>query len=340
MILAKLRARLLSWYRAERRDLPWRGETDAYRVWVSEVMLQQTRVETVKPYYTRFVATFPTLDLLAEAPVGDVLAAWSGLGYYRRARALHAAVRECAERYNGEVPRDPAAFGELPGVGAYTRAAVMSIAYGVPLPVVDGNVVRVIARLDALAGHAKAPGLARAVLARMTAMLLTERDPGEFNQAVMELGAIVCTPRAPRCPLCPWRDDCAARAQGDVERWPAAPPRAPAREVLWTALRVVRRGRILVAQRGLGRWQGMWELPWVEGVDATAIGPGYGLALTAGAPLALVRHSVLRDRVRLTLRAGTLDGRTRGSRFRWVSPDRLRELGMSSVWRKALAAAG
>ena len=163
---AALRRALLAWYRTARRDLPWRESRDPYRIWLSEVMLQQTRVEAVRPYYERFVAAFPTLGALAEAPVDRILAHWSGLGYYQRARSLHEAVRECREHYGGQVPREPDAFGALSGVGPYTRAAVLSIAFGEPLAVVDGNVVRVLARLDALPGHRLSVALRHEVSAR------------------------------------------------------------------------------------------------------------------------------------------------------------------------------
>jgi A/G-specific adenine glycosylase len=326
---------LLAWYRRAKRDLPWRGATDPYRVWVSEVMLQQTRVEVVKPYYERFVAWFPTLDALARAPLDRVLACWSGLGYYGRARSLHGAVRECRERYGGRVPRDPEAFGGLPGVGPYTCAAVLSIAFGVRLAVVDGNVLRVVARLLALDLEAKSPEL-RARAAAFAARALPRRSPGDFNQALMELGATVCTPRAPRCPRCPLARRCAARRLGDVGRFPRASTRPAPRQVRWEAAVVERKGAVLLLRRGLeGRFKGMWELPWsAESLQSMA-----GLALRPGPPIGRVRHSVLDERIEVVVRRATI-ARAPGCEFAWVRPAALPEYALASVWRKVLRAAG
>ncbi|MDP9349789.1 MAG: A/G-specific adenine glycosylase, partial [Gemmatimonadota bacterium] len=193
--LPSLRDLLLRWYDAHRRDLPWRAEgpPDPYRVWLSEVMLQQTRVETVKPYFRRWLERFPTLAALAEAPQDEVLKAWEGLGYYSRARNFHRAAREVVERYGGEVPGDAAAFRALPGVGRYTAGAVLSIAFGRPEPVVDGNVRRVFARL------LDDPDPAEGALWALAEALVPGARPGDLNQALMELGATVCVPRNPRC---------------------------------------------------------------------------------------------------------------------------------------------
>ncbi|HVG45396.1 MAG TPA: A/G-specific adenine glycosylase, partial [Longimicrobium sp.] len=218
-VLAELREALLAWYRANRRDLPWRAAegdaADPYHVWLSEVMLQQTRVETVVRYYARWLERFPTLAALADAPLDDVLKAWEGLGYYSRARNFHSAVRQVRARHGGEVPDDPAAFGALPGVGRYTEGAVMSIAFGRPAPIVDGNVRRVLARWT------DDPDPSVADLWAMASRLAPGPAPGELNQALMELGATVCTPRKPRCGVCPARERCRARIAGTQEERPA-----------------------------------------------------------------------------------------------------------------------
>src|SRR3954464_9149494 len=195
--------KLLAWFAKERRDLPWREEPrDPYRVWISEVMLQQTRVDVVVPYYLRFVARFPTLQTLAASPLDDVLALWSGLGYYARARNLHRAAQACG----GELPRTAAELRALPGLGPYTAAAVASLAFGEDAPLVDGNVARVLARVFALSGDARSKAW------KLAPTLLPPGRSGPFNEALMELGATICTPRSPDCPRCPLSGDCRGKA--------------------------------------------------------------------------------------------------------------------------------
>jgi len=279
-------ARLLAWYDGHRRDLPWRRDRDPYRVWLSEVMLQQTRVEVAAPYFERFTARFPDVAALAAADLDEVLALWSGLGYYRRARQLHAAARQVAAD-GGAFPRSLDGLRALPGVGAYTAAAVASIAFDVPAAAVDGNVERVAARLAALDGDPRAAPARRRV-ARIAADLLDAARPGDSNQALMELGATVCTPRRPRCPLCPLRDPapaangaasngtdlngagawpgCRAALAGDPESYP--PPRrrrAVERRRRLVALVEDAAGRLLLFRRAdaADLLAGTWELPWV-----------------------------------------------------------------------------
>ncbi|HEX5757593.1 MAG TPA: A/G-specific adenine glycosylase, partial [Thermoanaerobaculia bacterium] len=241
-----MRHELLAWYDRVRRDLPWRRTRDPYRVWISEVMLQQTRVEVVLPYYDRFLAEFPTVEALAAAPEAEVLAAWSGLGYYRRARQLHAAARRVVER--GGFPDTPGGWRELPGVGDYTAAAVGSIVYGLPLPVLDGNVERLMARYLALAADPKSAAARRQLRAAAAALVDPER-PGDSNQALMEVGATVCTPRRPRCPDCPLLPGCRAAAEGRPERYPPRRARR-AREGRRLVVAVVEwRGQVLLVRR-------------------------------------------------------------------------------------------
>ena len=271
-----MRRRLLAWYRRSRRDLPWRHTKDPYRIWVSEVMLQQTQVATALPYYQSFLERFPTVRDLAAAREAEVLAAWSGLGYYRRARHLHVASRTVVRAHGGRVPREEAAFGSLPGVGRYTRGAVLSIAFDRPLPVLDGNVARVLARLCAVPGSirgaasAEQPKGARARanptdrLWEIASRLVPTRGAGDWNQALMELGATVCTPRAPRCGECPIASACLALARGAVDRYPAAAPR-PATRVVRRAVVVLRRGgRWVLLRRSGALLDGLWEPPGVE----------------------------------------------------------------------------
>jgi A/G-specific adenine glycosylase len=215
------RAALLAWYRRHRRDLPWRGTRDPYEIWVSEIMLQQTRVETVIPFYERFLERFPTIAALADAKEADVLAAWSGLGYYRRAKNLRAAAVVVSREHGGRLPETVAELRALPGIGAYTAAAIASIAFGVPAAAVDGNVIRVIARWDGLRGRRDDAALRRAVTARAEA-LAPGASPGDWTQALMELGATICLPREPLCERCPVASRCRALGEGEPDRYPGA----------------------------------------------------------------------------------------------------------------------
>lgn len=233
-----LRAALLSWFDAHARDLPWRRTRDPYAIWVSEIMLQQTRVETVIPYYLRFLDRFPTLRALAVADEDAVLAAWSGLGYYRRARLLHAGVRTVVAEHGGRVPTDADARRALPGIGRYTAGAIGSIAFGRPEPIVDGNVARVLARLDGIATPLGRADTERALWARAGDLVGSSRQgrPGALNQALMELGATVCTPSTPKCPDCPVSAHCIARRDGRVAELPVPRARKAPRHVALVAV--------------------------------------------------------------------------------------------------------
>ena len=243
--------------------MPWRQTRDPYRIWLSEVMLQQTQVATATPYYTRFLERFPALTDLARARPDAVLAAWSGLGYYRRARHLHAAARLIVREHAGRVPADPAAFARLPGVGRYTVGAVMSIAYGLPLPVLDGNVARVFSRVMALQVSVRDARGARDLWELATGWM-PARDPSEWNQALMELGALVCTPRAPRCEACPVSTHCAAYASGEPEAYPPASVRAATQRVRRAIVLIERGGSLLMVRLGGGLLDGLWEPPGAE----------------------------------------------------------------------------
>ncbi|HEX4643869.1 MAG TPA: A/G-specific adenine glycosylase, partial [Candidatus Acidoferrales bacterium] len=219
--LPKFRRRLLSWFSKRKRDLPWRRTRDPYRIWLSEIMLQQTRVAAVIPYYERFLEAFPDVRSLASAKTDDVLANWAGLGYYSRARNLQRAAREIAARPAADFPRDYDAALDLPGIGRYTAAAVLSIAYGAPHAALDGNVARVLARIGAVRGDLRVPSRWRKLEAAAQELLAC-RAPGDWNQAMMELGATLCTPRSPRCGLCPVEAWCRARQLGIAEKLPTA----------------------------------------------------------------------------------------------------------------------
>lgn len=268
-----IRQALLGWYRRGHRDLPWRRVRDPYAIWISEIMLQQTRVETVKDYYRRFLERFPTPQALAQAPQGDVMALWSGLGYYSRARNLHAAAQEIVARYGGVFPERPDEVRGLPGIGPYTAGAILSIAFGQQAALVDGNVIRVLSRLFAIDDlGAQGPGRNR--YWRLAESLVpppqparegprgaaSGNDPGDFNQALMELGATVCLPQRPTCLVCPLAAVCQARAQGAVERFP---PRKAKREVpqveLVTLVLMHQDHALLLRRPAAGLWGGLYE---------------------------------------------------------------------------------
>lgn len=289
---AGIRRRLLDFYDESRRELPWRGADDPYRVWVSEVMLQQTRVETVIPYYRRWMERFPDLNELAEAERDEVLQQWKGLGYYSRARNLHRAARLVRERHRGRLPESVDELRELPGIGPYTAGAVASIAFGIPAPAVDGNARRVLSRLFDLSD----PGAAE--LRERARSLVDPERPGAFNQAVMELGARICTPSSPACERCPVEELCRARIRGTVEERPAPRRRSPVREgQVAVAVPVDRRGRtVLVRRPDDGLLAGMWEFPGrriEEGDDVE--GAAREAAESAGVSLAEEAARVLAD---------------------------------------------
>jgi A/G-specific adenine glycosylase len=242
------RRRLLAWFRSAQRDMPWRRTRDPYRIWLSEIMLQQTRVAAVVPYYWKFVARFPTVRALARAPADAVLRHWAGLGYYSRARNLHRAAKQIVARHSGKFPDTQEAALALPGIGHYTAAAVLSIGYGRPLAVLDGNVARVLARLFVLRGDLRQPQRWRRLQARADE-LLAQQTPGDWNQAMMELGAAICTPRAPRCPQCPMTRWCRARALGIVADLPTARRKpTPVKITLAAAVLLDPRGRTFLVR--------------------------------------------------------------------------------------------
>ena len=340
---------LLAWYRAQRRDLPWRRTTDPYRIWVAEVMLQQTQVATVLPYYERFLQRFPTVAALAQAELDEVLALWQGLGYYARARSLHAAAKVVCEKHGGIIPPSPREFRSLPGVGPYTAGAVLSIAFVRDLPAIDGNVVRVLTRLF---DYDRDPTTAEGKRALHTHAegLLLPGQAGDFNQAMMELGATICTPRAPRCADCPLTSFCCARAAGVQEARPVARLRAerPHRELV--AALAEREGRMLIVRRlPQGLLGGLWELPGGE-LDAGEahaqalmghLHQNLSLSAKVGAEVGAVRHAYTHFRVTVYLYRCSVEGTPTPAgpwdAYHWLAPDERGAYGLTGIATKALA---
>ena len=321
-------ARLLLWYGAQHRDLPWRRTRDPYRIWVSEIMLQQTRVEAVIPYYERFLERFPSAAALAAASEEEVLASWSGLGYYSRARNLHKAAR----LIDGVFPGSYQAIRELPGVGDYTAAAISSIAFGLPYAVLDGNVMRVVARVTNDPADIGA-SRTRARFRELAQQWLDRRRAGAFNQAMMELGATVCLPRAPRCGICPLAAVCEARRVGRQQRLPVKLRKTQPVKIAMAVAVVERRGRLLLWQRAADsrRLAGFWELPSPEQLPELHAMPEIGT----------FRHTITHHRYRVTVRAGSLARTARAARpLRWIPIGTLPSLPLSTTARKALRLAG
>ncbi|WP_128895180.1 A/G-specific adenine glycosylase [Longirhabdus pacifica] len=259
---------LLAWYRGNKRDLPWRKDHNAYRVWVSEIMLQQTKVDTVIPYFENFMSKFPTVSTLAEAPEEQVLKAWEGLGYYSRARNLHAAVKEVEATYGGVVPQEKEEILKLKGVGPYTAGAVLSIAYNKPEPAVDGNVMRVLSRYEKIEEDI-AKVSTRKMMEKWIVNVIPHDSSGDFNQALMELGALVCTPKSPKCDTCPVFKHCIARKEGLQTLLPikkkAKPPRPERRIVALIRGTGAHKDQVLIAKRPAeGLLANMWEFPHWE----------------------------------------------------------------------------
>jgi A/G-specific adenine glycosylase len=350
--LKRVRRALLAWFARHKRDLPWRRTRDPYAIWLSETMLQQTRVETVIPYYERFLARFPTVLALADAEPDEVTRLWSGLGYYSRARNLHAAARQLASEHGGELPRDVGALRALPGVGRYTAGAVASIAFDRPAPIVDGNVARVLARLLELRDEATAPATQKRLWAEAEALARGPR-PGDLNQALMELGALICTPRAPKCPLCPVREDCRALAAGDPEALPVKKKAAAPKRIEAAAALVFRSGKLLAVRRPAeGLLGGLWDLPGGELTPAEpperalerALREKLGLALAGSAPLGALQHQFTHRTLALhVFRAEAKPGRIARREYdahRWLTRAAFARLGLSALARKALALDG
>ncbi|MEM9174476.1 MAG: A/G-specific adenine glycosylase [Myxococcota bacterium] len=351
--IRRVRAPLLAWYDAHKRDLPWRRTRDPYAIWISEAMLQQTRVETVIPYWERFLATFPTVDALAAADIDDVYAVWTGLGYYSRARNLKHAAETIVAEHEGALPDTADGLETLKGIGRYTAGAVASIAFEREAPLVDGNVMRVFARLlgirEDIAG--------KAVVDRMwdeAGTLVVGERPGDLNQALMELGATLCTPRNPSCLICPIRACCDASAVGDQAALPIKRKKTKQTKMRAVAAWLEREGKILVVRRPeAGLMAGLWELPGgeIEAKDeakdrlAAVLREAVGLEILGAEAVGSIEHLFTHRRLTLDVFRARLapGGRVRRSGYvahKWVAPEAALELAHAGPMRKAMTLLG
>jgi len=333
---ANLRSALLAWYARNRRDLPWRRSSDPYAIWVSEIMLQQTRVAVVVERYQAFLLRFPTLLSLALASEEDVLALWSGLGYYRRARMLHKAAQFVAGQLHGNLPRNAAALRTLPGIGAYTATAIASIAYGEPVAVVDGNVERVLCRLEGWDADAASQAALRQRIDALATELVDPKQPGDFNQAMMELGATVCLPRNPQCLVCPWASVCKTKGEHKTQ------PRAKMTSCEVAYALAVRSGQqagkagreVLLEKRPASHtvMPGLWELPALTDSDV----PADELRMT-------VRHAIMQVnyyvRIRTVFEGDVESVAVPGGERRWVPLSEAGAMALTGLARKVLTRA-
>ncbi|TXH04599.1 MAG: A/G-specific adenine glycosylase [Nevskiaceae bacterium] len=342
--IADFATRLLHWFdRHGRHDLPWQHPREPYRVWLSEIMLQQTQVSTVIPFFRRFLARFPDVRSLAQAPLDDVLAHWAGLGYYARARNLHRCAQMIVERHGGEFPRDLEALTDLPGIGRSTAGAILAQAFGQRHAILDGNVRRVLARHAAIAGWPGQPAVQNK-LWTLSERLLPRERLADYTQAIMDLGATVCSSRKPACGICPLRDDCAARLEGRVLDYPGAKPRrAHPQRRTWMLVIENAGGEILCERRPpAGIWGGLWCLPMTE---ASQDWPAYcrtrfGLHCSPASPLPAMRHGFTHfdlEILPLRLRMLAADDTIReGSDLAWIKMSASPAVGLPAPVRKLL----
>ena len=346
---ASLRRLLLSWYNKQKRDMPWRKTSDPYRIVLSEFMLQQTRVDTVIPYYERFISAFPTVHTLADADLDEVLKLWEGLGYYSRARNLHKAAMAISREHNGSVPEEYDSLFALPGFGPYTTAAVLSIAYAKQHAVLDGNVIRVLARLQANEKETDRPAVKRA-LQHTADELLNDKRPGDHNQAMMELGATVCKPRNPVCPTCPIQKHCRASARGVVDRIPRKSSAKPRPERTYVAAILRQHDRYLVGRRKeQGLLGGLWEFPSRE-VDTAprpdqicdTVAAAAGVNSVAHRPFRTVKHAYTHfTAVVHAYQCDWVAGEPASDehdRFEWADEQELQDYACSRITRKLVVA--
>jgi A/G-specific adenine glycosylase len=336
----RISAKLLKWYSKNARVLPWRGHPDPYAVWVSEIMLQQTRVDAVIPYFERWMKRFPSIQTLAAADEQDVLNHWEGLGYYSRARNLHKAAQVVVAEFKGRLPASVEELRKLPGIGRYTAGAIASMAFGLNEPVLDGNLRRVYARLfnvDIPADGTEGEEL----LWKIATENLPKGKAGDFNQAMMDLGATICLPKNPRCLLCPLLGECEAQKLGVQDDRPVLKPKAEVPSVVHAAAVIVQRGRVLLAKRpSEGLLGGMWEFPNgevsgepVKGLEK-AVRAGYGLKVRAGEAVTTVQHAYSHFRITVHAYRAQLVETSKKDNLKWVKLSELDDLPMGKIDRQ------
>jgi A/G-specific adenine glycosylase len=331
---------LLNWYRKHGRTLPWRDHPDPYAVWVSEIMLQQTRVETVIPYFEKWMRLFPDVTSLASASEQEVLNVWEGLGYYSRARNLHKAAKVVAEKFNGQLPRDLTELRSLPGIGRYTVGAIASMAFGMDEPTLDGNLRRVFARLFDVSEFADSPAGGK-ILWELAAQNLPKGEAGDYNQALMDLGATICLPKNPRCLLCPLMEICEARKNGTQELRPVMKPKKAVPHHVHAAAVILQRGRVLLAQRPPeGLLGGMWEFPNGRVVENPAkeltkvLFATTKLRVKKGAELGVIQHAYTHFKVTVHAFRCTPLSIPKSKNLKWVKLADLDDYPMGKVDRQ------
>lgn len=348
MTTPRLSSKLLNWYRLNQRTLPWRGHPDPYAVWVSEIMLQQTRVETVIPYFDKWMRLFPTITSLAHTSEQSVLNAWEGLGYYSRARNLHKAARIVAQQYQGEIPRDLDQLRKLPGVGRYTLGAIASIAFDMNVPALDGNIKRVYARVFDITEPVDSPKGDK-LLWELAEKSLPKKDAGDYNQALMDLGATICVPKNPRCLICPLMKLCKARENGTQNQRPVKLPKKSVPHHTHVAGVIENKGKVLLARRpSKGLLGGMWEFPngRIDGQNpleglASALKTGYNLRLRETRSkirktkaIGVVHHGYSHFSVSVHVYPCDVDHVPRAENLRWVLLKDLDEYPMGKIDRQ------
>jgi A/G-specific adenine glycosylase len=338
---------LLPWFRRHQRDLPWRRSSDPYRIWISEIMLQQTQVVTVIPYFERFVASFPTVRELAAADENEVLRHWEGLGYYRRARQLHAAAKRIVTEHAGQFPQSHEAIWQLPGIGRYTAGAIASIAYDHRTPILEANTIRLLSRLFAQPGDSSTAA-AQKVLWQLAEAIVPSKRCGQFNQALMELGSLICTPKSPRCGQCPVSELCAAFQQGKQDQIPGEKAKPQFEAVREAAIVVWHKDRIFLRRREPGeRWAGLWDfvrfpLTAKPGVAMateiqTKVRQQSGLSIGKLQKIATLKHGVTRFRITLdcyTAIASEAKPKVNAREWQWIAPENLNATPLSTTGRK------
>lgn len=327
---------LLGWYKKNARDLPWRHTRDPYSIWVSEIMLQQTQVKTVIPYYNRWIKKFPTVESLAIASQDEVLKSWAGLGYYRRARMLHDGAKYVVEKFNGTLPSQAEALLKIPGIGKYTAGAIASIAFDQPAPILDGNVIRILTRIFAIRSDTSAAKTLQK-LWKISTSLVPKKNPGDFNQAMMELGATICFPSQPDCAHCPVSKKCSAHSMGKETSFPVNSKKEKLSKLHHTALVIKHAGQILMQkQSSKSRWGGLWMFPFWE--DSGRMKEETNFDTAKQKPLLKIRHGFTRYLIDLHVHTVSLKNKTpewiNRTNRKWIPLQKLSALALPSPHQK------